>query len=944
MFYISEKHSGKEKKESLEKFRKAPQKYRKSQHPISRELYRYYNPDLHKKIWNPNGLFLREQYYYYIGPSLGFKDKEEQKKYTKNKNPKIDNKNNKDKIIIKDFPEYNFLKNNEYKIIIEYCSNCEEHQVHTFHNSATYKNYAIKLQKCILLRFPFIQVLLKPIDTDIKKIKNKLPKIGENDDDIKNKYNIKIGAFEVLLIYNQGNSSKKEILFSKLNSKKFPLILNILDKIAQYMPLFKGKIYVYEKEENKNKEKDLLYEDDNKNNLRKKELIEGLEIKIYLLNNIKIINLANEALETIQKEINPEKRLLLIKQKKIIKKIKMNNNKYYCDTNYVNNNKSNNRYNITNNNNDIYMPFSSTIKENENEKKLIKSYSALNIQKKNNKLLNSDDIYTYTLKNNDILTKNKKNKYIYDKTESEKLKGELISQKYTNKEGFIEIGPLPYDSYYIEVKESKQFRNVGLCLNFRDLNLYKNNFIEKYIGLLTQENSFIQIHVYELIDINKNNTNYKEPRHVPNAKVILKAINSDVEIELKETINSGIFEHTVPPGNYLIEVEKKDYEKSKKYISLKKGFNTIDIAMNIERYYNLHIIVLNYEDFTTPVNNADITIYQNSEEILNESITNKNGEYIYVVDKDKNMLTISIEKMGYFPEQRIFIRNKKAKINEKGEYEENITFFLVNKDYVMKNNLIILLTYCNSLDNNFDPNGILVNDKIKEKVIISCNDGQKESGFISTVIKYKNNFRNYNNNDDENDNNFDNIITLSYIITSNKLLENIGDKIKKINGLERYACQTIIYTPKNIFYIPSPMYSEKNYGIWFLGWLDLKNKLFYQTNILIQNLESKSSFFNEWLDFLQALIDDKIYLNLFEFFGFEKGNIEKGDRTLDENTFIENIKNINYFTPKNDITNFICSLFKNSNNMISFTILKGIVSSNLKNFFDFNHNENEQFD
>ena len=424
----------------------------------------------------------------------------------------------------------------------------------------------------------------------------------------------------------------------------------------------------------------------------------------------------------------------------------------------------------------------------------------------------------------------------------------------------------------------------------------------------------------------------------------MKAINSDVEIELKETINSGIFEHTVPPGNYLIEVEKKDYEKSKKYISLKKGFNTIDIAMNIERYYNLHIIVLNYEDFTTPVNNADITIYQNSEEILNESITNKNGEYIYVVDKDKNMLTISIEKMGYFPEQRIFIRNKKAKINEKGEYEENITFFLVNKDYVMKNNLIILLTYCNSLDNNFDPNGILVKDKIKEKVIISCNDGQKESGFISTVIKYKNNFRNYNNNDDENDNNFDNIITLSYIITSNKLLENIGDKIKKINGLERYACQTIIYTPKNIFYIPSPMYSEKNYRIWFLGWLDLKNKLFYQTNILIQNLEIKSSFFNEWLDFLQALIDDKIYLNLFEFFGFEKGNIEKGDRTLDENTFIENIKNINYFTPKNDITNFICSLFKNSNNMISFTILKGIVSSNLKNFFDFNHNENEQFD
>ena len=49
-------------------------------------------------------------------------------------------------------------------------------------------------------------------------------------------------------------------------------------------------------------------------------------------------------------------------------------------------------------------------------------------------------------------------------------------RKYTDKDGIIKIGPLPYDSYYVEVKESIQFRNVGLCLSFNDLNYYKDNY------------------------------------------------------------------------------------------------------------------------------------------------------------------------------------------------------------------------------------------------------------------------------------------------------------------------------------------------------------------------------------------------------------------------------------------------------------------------------------
>ena len=130
------------------------------------------------------------------------------------------------------------------------------------------------------------------------------------------------------------------------------------------------------------------------------------------------------------------------------------------------------------------------------------------------------------------------NKYIFDKGKSENLKGKRIIRKYTNRDGIIHIGPLPYDSYYIEVPESKQFRNVGICLSFQNLNLYKNNYIKKYIGLLTQENSFIQIQVYEI--------NNNEPVHLSNAKVLLRKIESkknkeknekEMSLELKESEN-----------------------------------------------------------------------------------------------------------------------------------------------------------------------------------------------------------------------------------------------------------------------------------------------------------------------------------------------------------------------------------------------------------------------
>ena len=288
--------------------------------------------------------------------------------------------------------------------------------------------------------------------------------------------------------------------------------------------------------------------------------------------------------------------------------------------------------------------------------------------------------------------------------------------------------------------------------------------------------------------------------------------------------------------------------------------------MNLERYHNLTIEAYNYEN-NNPIQNADITIYKNSSEIIEESITNKNGIYNYLVDKGLDFLTIVVEKLEYFPVQRIFIRNSESKINNKGEYEEKMIFYLVKKNYVKNNNLILIMSYVNILGNNFGINNIQISDKIKDKIAINFDDKQKEEGFICTSIKYitkkmdSDISLNKENIEESQDSfyDYDNIISISYKIISEKLkITNYEDKSYTMNGLERFACQTIICTPKNMFYIPSPSYCPKDYSIWFIGWIDIKNKLFYQINTLIPNQNERIIHLTEWFEFLQIIIDDKI--------------------------------------------------------------------------------------
>ena len=352
MFRISDKYSGLEKKKLIEKKKDEEyrQNYRKKNHQISRELDNYFFPKLHKRGWFPNGKYIVKQHYYYANPGLGYHY--EKKNVDQLKDLIILQEEKSKKKAKQDFIDYKFISENQYIVTIEFCSNCKEHENFTSHSAELYKNYALSLQKCILLRFPFISVLLKPIDTDI--VKSDWHKIKKTDNtDKKNGSQIpmfyindqfkevRIGAFEVQLCLKADNQSKVIVLHSKLETKQWPKIDVILNKIVSYMPFFKARIFVYQKDLEENEEEnsqnygeeenqDMVNQIQENNEVNKNAsgifkggLIEGLKINIFLQKNNQISKISNESWEDIQNEKDPYKRKIMNKEKKLLEKQEM---------------------------------------------------------------------------------------------------------------------------------------------------------------------------------------------------------------------------------------------------------------------------------------------------------------------------------------------------------------------------------------------------------------------------------------------------------------------------------------------------------------------------------------------------------------------------------------------------------------------------------------------
>ena len=248
------------------------QAFRKKLNQVSNRLDGSYCPKRHNRAWYPNGEYIVKRRYNYTESGL---EHHYEKNNVEQKNPiDLPLTKKKDSEYLQDFLEYDKAKPGEYIITIEYCSSCEEHSNITQHSSDTiFKDLALKYQKIIKERFPFITVILKPIDVDIvKSDAYKLPRVDKNGGEYLGNVPIneqfkqcRIGAFEIQISTIKNNIKDKRIIHSKLKTKKFPNVTNVLDKIVSFMPQFKLNLVLYDKED---------YEDLEKMN--------GIQVNIYL--------------------------------------------------------------------------------------------------------------------------------------------------------------------------------------------------------------------------------------------------------------------------------------------------------------------------------------------------------------------------------------------------------------------------------------------------------------------------------------------------------------------------------------------------------------------------------------------------------------------------------------------------------------------------------------
>ena len=481
---------------------------RKENEKSSRLLDNYYNPNIHKKIWEPSGTIKEKNKYVYGDSGLA---------HIINDPDYLARENNKQKY--KEpihFLEFDFLEENDIIVIIEHCANCEKHINHTNHNNDIFKYITKLLQACINLRFPFIKVYLKPIDTSNNIIN-------------------RIGAFEIQLGMKINNKTTITTLFSKLNTGQWPNFHNILNKINSYVPAFNFKFQIYDKEAGDYSESSILESSVNEskaenknNNNNNNELFkmpskyENVKINLYSYNCEQIENCCKEASSALEMVFNSKKRM-----------------EVYHET-----------QSETNNNN--LLP--------------------------NNNLNMTNTSYKSNISMNSL---SKKGEIIEDLSLINQIKGKLLCSGYTDKLGFLYFENVPFDSYVIEIENSKRFLGCGALIQFKKIFQGRNNnenyIFNKIFGLKKQTNAYVEVYLFS----NEVKENKCEINFISGAKVFLRKTgeeDKEYQFELKEVIK-GKYEIKTEPGLCDIIVIQNDKEVAHKEVSLNIGINKMNFEI-----------------------------------------------------------------------------------------------------------------------------------------------------------------------------------------------------------------------------------------------------------------------------------------------------------------------------------------------------------------------------
>ena len=733
------------------------QKMRKENNNFSNLIDNYYNSEIHPRSWWPNGGLIIKRRYKYTGIGLDhFYEKNNVEQLETVEDIKLKEKKDVDYLV--KFQEFENIKYNEYMITIEHCASCQEHKYITQHQSDTiFKELALSYQKIIRERFPFIKVYLKPIDVEI--VKNKtfvIPKVERNGGprpkipSLNTKFKqCRIGAFEIQIATRdeKGNLIQR-IIHSKLKTKKFPDVNTVLKKIVSFMPKFKLKLILFDKED---------YEEIEK--------MDNIQVNLYLCNSKLIQEVTDTAKMQVLNFTSPTRRLLMMKEQrfKLQQQNFMKNKNIFrkkqffspLSTQRITSAAPQKTRGMTENNSTKMLRPISSMSYNFNDK-----FYENNKLKQNPFWLKSENVNNRELKENRLSfsTMEATRRICKDINIQEKLKkqkGALIKRKYSkvdesykyNEQNLIDddkndedaetsesvtlyFDDIPYDTYIIETIENSNFRGSLTLLRFNEIKPNKEHLITKYIGLWHQEKAILNIHLYtekeKSYNIAQNNgieNNYnsniimpnqerrirppssnqrrRSPNHENNSEIRYEQepiLTGSINISNAEDPNSrykvhpngnGIYEYKTTPGEYKLEVTNKDYEKIVMKVLLKSGLNTINIKMKQEKGCNLKIQVFEYNEY--PENDSNNYYLMNNPNELEPKKENKETQNENQGEEEKN------SNMNKNPEDNIYIepvRNAEIEIYKEGN--ELLVEGITNKKGVMKylvdkneNNLLI---------------------------------------------------------------------------------------------------------------------------------------------------------------------------------------------------------------------------------------------------------------
>jgi hypothetical protein len=767
------------------------QTIRKTLSPSSRFLDNYYNSGMHGNVWRPNGKIITKKKYNYGEMGLSHF-------YAKNNVlEKLDILEKKEKkksgLEVKHFLEYDYMEEGDIVITIEHCSNCEDHATHTQHINDIYAKFAKVLQKCILLRYPYIKVYLKPIETDIivREVGgNSTNRVGSNI--IDNLYKeVRIGALEIQIAFKNGQNVEVSMLHSKLNSGNWPSISNVLNKIVKFIPIFNLDVKVYDKEEGLDHE-----HEENKNEDFLFSRYENIKINVYLLNHPQICEMANYITEELESIINPKKRKILLSQVRLMQKesyqssMSLNNNQDVTNTgsimNQSNFNFNNSRINTarpSRSKNKMDLGSRSSMSNNPLRPETVRSGSSSRIYSPNpysSSMMNQSvmrpmsvgatGMIRSSLNISQNFNKSILAQYydtIEDKDKLNSLKGPLIFSKFTDKNGKILLQNLPYDIYLLEIEDSKNFLNSGSVVKFNKIppTNQKDKIlnIQKFYGLRRQTHAYAEFYIYHNQHENENELNLN---NVSGAEVIIRRStenlveNNFFDDENKLILNEnkkikGRHEAITMPGKYILEVSKKGFDYVRKEIELFPGENKINVELTKEKKVKICVSVFNYET-KLPIENANLQISYSKSDTPELGLTDSSGQFIFETIKNDDYVTVFAIKDGFYCCQRSFVKDyPKSKVNnmrtkegvteremiektwrisEREDIEKDIYIYLVQEKFVTQGENFLMILYSNIFDENFEHKFMIANE-MKNLVNIKCEDNQRSKGMVSYVFK-----------------------------------------------------------------------------------------------------------------------------------------------------------------------------------------------------------------